>query len=160
MDTRDAAASKIVEKHVWWAAGAGLVPIPVLDMAAVTAVNLKMIKEISAAYDVEYREDRTRAIIGALTGGVATGLLGRSTVANTVLRTIPFIGQTVASLSLSIFGSAATYAVGKVFIQHYAAGGTLLDFDPEKARAFFSEQYEKGKRLVTRKRGAEPGLAV
>lgn len=156
MDTRDAAASKIVERYIWWSAGAGLVPIPLLDAAAMAAINLKMVKELSAVYEVDYQEDRVKAIIGSLTGGAAAGLLGRSTVANTVLRTIPLIGQTVASLSMSVFGGATTYAVGKVFIQHYAAGGTLLDFDPDKARAFFSEQYEKGKRMVTRKRGVEP----
>jgi uncharacterized protein (DUF697 family) len=155
MDTRDAAANTIVERHVWYAVGAGMVPIPLLDAAAMAAINLWMVKELSAVYEVDYSEDRVKAVVGALTGGAAAGLLGRSTIANTVLKSIPFLGQTVAALSMSVFGGATTYAVGKVFIQHYAAGGTLLDFDPEKARAFFADQYEKGKRLVTRKR-AEP----
>jgi hypothetical protein len=52
---------------------------------------------------------------------------------------------------MSVFGGAFTYAVGQVFIQHYATGGTMLDFDTTKARTFMSEQYEKGKQLLRRK---------
>jgi hypothetical protein len=32
----------------------------------------------------------------------------------------------------------------------------MLDFEPQKVRNFFSEQYEKGKRMVTRKPASEP----
>lgn len=159
MDERDSAAETIVETHVWYAAGVGLIPVPFIDMAAVTGVNLVMIKKLSATYGVEFKEDRVKAIIGAMAGGVSTGLLARSTAATTALRTIPLVGQVVASLRMSLYGSALTYAVGRVFVQHYAAGGTLLDFDPAKARAFFGEQLEKGKQLVKRKPAPSPATA-
>ena len=29
-------------------------------------------------------------------------------------------------------------SVGRVFIQHFASGGTFLDFDPESVRKHFS----------------------
>ena len=34
--------------------------------------------------------------------------------------------------------AGAAYAVGKVFIQHFASGGTFLTFDPEKVRAHYA----------------------
>ena len=43
---------------------------------------------------------------------------------------------------------ASTYAVGQVFIQHFESGGTFLDFDPDKVKAYFAEQVEKGKLVV------------
>ncbi len=158
MDTRDTAAQKIVERHVWYSAGAGLIPVPIVDMAAITAVNVKMIKELSTHYGVEFKEDRGKAIVGSLAGGLTTGLLAQNPAANTILRTIPLIGQTVAALSMSVFGSAFTYAVGQVFVQHYATGGTMLDFDLAKARTFVGEQYQKGKQMFRRK-SAEPSPA-
>jgi uncharacterized protein (DUF697 family) len=154
MAEHEPAAGKIVEKHVWYAAGAGLIPVPLVDMAVITGINLNLIKALSAQYGVEFREDRGKAIVGALAGGLSAGVLAQNPVANGILRAIPLIGQTVAALSMSVFGGAFTYAVGQVFIQHYATGGTMLDFDTSKARTLMSEQFEKGKQLLRRKPAA------
>ena len=155
MAERDIAANKIVEKHIWYAAGAGLIPVPLVDMAVITAVNLKMIKELSLHYGVEFKEDRGKAIVGSLAGGISTGLLAQNPAATGILRAIPLVGQTIASLGMSVFGGAFTYAVGQVFVQHFATGGTMLDFDAAKAKTFVSEQYEKGKQMLRRKPAAE-----
>ncbi len=161
MDNRDAAAQAIVEKYLWWSVGAGMIPIPLVDFAAVTAVNLRMLRELSAVYGVDFSEDKAKAAIGSLTAGLATGVLGQSRTVASALKTIPVVGQTVASVAASVIGAGTTYATGRVFVQHYASGGTLLDFNPESVRAFFKEQYEKGKRFVTRRpaAGAEPSPA-
>jgi hypothetical protein len=39
--------------------------------------------------------------------------------------------------------AGATYIIGKVFIQHFASGGTLLDFNPPDYREFIKAQREK-----------------
>jgi hypothetical protein len=36
------------------------------------------------------------------------------------------------------FSAGATYMIGRAFIQHFASGGTLLDFDPPDYRKFVS----------------------
>jgi hypothetical protein len=36
--------------------------------------------------------------------------------------------------------AGATYAIGKAFIQHFASGGTLLDFNPPDYREFIRAQ--------------------
>ncbi len=33
---------------------------------------------------------------------------------------------------MPIYSGAATWAIGKVFIHHFALGGTFLNFDPQK----------------------------
>src|SRR5262245_28182658 len=119
MEERDLAAEKMVDRHMWYAAGVGLVPIPLVDIAAVTGIQVLMIKAMSENYGVEFKEDRVRMILGALVGGATTGLLGGSYVAASMLRAVPLVGQTLVGLRLSIYGAAVTYAVGKVFAQHY-----------------------------------------
>jgi len=155
MDTPENAAQKIIERHIWYSAGAGLIPVPLLDMAVITGINVKMIKELSAHYGVEFKEDQGKAIVGSLAAGLSTGIVARSPVTTSFLRAIPLIGQTVAALGMSVFGGAFTYAVGQVFVQHYATGGTMLDFDLAKAKSYVGEQYQKGKQMLRRK-PAEP----
>ena len=43
---------------------------------------------------------------------------------------------------------ASTYAVGKVFVQHFEMGGTLLDFDPTKTKEFFAREYKEGQKVA------------
>jgi uncharacterized protein (DUF697 family) len=159
MSDKEVAAQATVEKYMWWAVAAGVLPVPLLDLAAVAAIDLKMIKELSAEYGVDFDEDQGKAIVASLAGGVTSGMIARSMGVISLLKAIPFVGQSAATLSMSIFGGAATYAIGKVFTQHYASGGTMLDLDMDKTRKFFSEQYEKGKALVMRKRAPEPAPA-
>jgi len=137
----DTAANSIVRKYMLWAMGAGLVPIPWVDMAAIAGVQLKMLSELAEKYQVVFSESGGKAIIGTLVssiipGQIASGLLGGA------IKMIPFIGF----ITVPAFAGASTYALGKVFAQHFASGGTFLNFDPEKVRKHFQEQFEKGKK--------------
>ncbi len=135
-------ASNIVNKYIWWAAGGGAIPVPVFDIAAVSAVQLKMIKTLSEHYDIEFKHDWGKSFIAALLGGIAADQLTRSSITSWA-KSIPVIGI-VANLSMPIYSGAMTYAVGKVFIQHFESGGTFLDFDPEKVKAYFAEMFKEG----------------
>jgi hypothetical protein len=52
-------------------------------------------------------------------------------------------GQMVGALTMPVFSAAATYVIGKVFIQHFATGGTLLDFNPPDYREFIKAQKDR-----------------
>ena len=65
-----------------------------------------------------------------------------------LIKAIPFIGQTTSAITMPIVAGAATYAVGKVFQRHFASGGTVSDFDPKKSKGFFKEKYEEGKAIA------------
>ena len=47
--------------------------------------------------------------------------------------------------AMPTLNAAISYAVGKVFIQHFESGGTFLDFDPKKVRAYFEDQFREGR---------------
>jgi len=49
---------------------------------------------------------------------------------------------------MPVVSGAFTYAIGKVFIQHFASGETFLTFDPEKVRDYYTEMFEEGKKVA------------
>ncbi|HQW70702.1 MAG TPA: DUF697 domain-containing protein, partial [Saprospiraceae bacterium] len=46
-------ADAIIRNSVIFASGAGLIPIPIADFMAVTAVQLEMIRRLSKLYEVD-----------------------------------------------------------------------------------------------------------
>jgi hypothetical protein len=58
---------------------------------------------------------------------------------------------------MPVVSAGATYVIGKVFIQHFASGGTLLDFNPPDYREFIKAQKEK---LAARSPAAPPATPV
>ena len=111
---------KIIKEHVLWSLGAGLVPLPLIDVAAVTVVQLDMIKQICRSYGKNYSDSEGKVLLSALTGGTLARL-GAS-----ALKALPGIGTLLGGVSMSIMAGASTYAVGRVAIMHFETGGTLF----------------------------------
>jgi len=113
-------AQKIVDRHKNYAALGGLVPVPVANIGAVTAVNLRMVRQLSALYEVPFERDRTRALIVALVGGAVPTGVGTATT-TTLMWVIPgglLIGLGAAALT----AGALTRGIGRVFIESFEAG--------------------------------------
>lgn len=135
-------ARKIVTNYMWWSMGAGLIPVPFADLVAVAGVQLKMLADIAKVYGVEFQETRTKALIGSLTGFVVPGTVG------SLLKAVPVVGSLVGATSVVLFCGASTYALGKVFIQHFESGGTFLTFDPAKVKEHFQKEFEAGRKMA------------
>ena len=56
---------------------------------------------------------------------------------------MPVIGTAIGQLTMAAVSAPATWVLGKVFIQHFASGGTLLDFNPPDYREFIKAQRER-----------------
>jgi uncharacterized protein (DUF697 family) len=114
---RRSAARKIVERHRTYAAVGGLFPLPVVNIAGVTAINMRMVKQLSDLYRVPFERDRTRSmIIGLMGGAVPTGL-GAAT-ASTLVFVVP--GSALFGLAVcAIFAGALTRGIGLVFLEHF-----------------------------------------
>jgi len=140
------ATDPIVRKWTYVAAGAGLIPIPMADLAAIVAVQLKLVADLSAHYGVPFYRNQGKAALGALTGGIASRQL--APLLGSALKAIPVVGQFGGVAASTLSAGAATYAVGRVFDLHFSNGGTLLDFDAAKVKSVFTREYEKGKQVV------------
>jgi uncharacterized protein (DUF697 family) len=142
---------------MWIAGGVGLVPLPFINMAGITALQLRMLQVLSESYEVPFSKDLGKKIVGALLGSlVPASLSGRlGTLAALMGRSIHVMGPAgfiVGTLSMPVFAGAATYAIGKVFIQHFESGGTFLDFEPAKVREYFRRQFQRGRDLTSEAR--------
>ena len=137
-ETREQMASKLVDRFALWSGVAGLVPVPVLDVAAVGGLQIQMVRRISQIYDVDFSENRGKALIASLAGSMIPASSGIG--AASVLKAIPVIGTIAGGFVMPALSAGATYAIGKAFIQHFATGGTLLDFNPPDYRQFIKAQ--------------------
>jgi uncharacterized protein (DUF697 family) len=143
----DSKASEVVDRYVAWSAAAGVIPVPLLDMMAVGGLQLHMLRRIAEIYepanDVHFSEERGKAVIASLVGTGTATMTGVGL--SSLLKTFPGVGTILASLSMPALAAASTYAIGHVFIKHFASGGTLLNFKPEDYREFIKAQAEKAR---------------
>lgn len=142
----EAEVDSIITKSVYASVAVGLVPIPVVDFVGMTAIQLKMLHSLAEAYGVEFSENRGKAIIGSLISGFLPLTLLRPVAS--FIKVIPVIGQTTGAVTMSILGGASTYAVGRVFSQHFASGGTFLDLDTSKVKDKFKHYFDEGKKAA------------
>jgi uncharacterized protein (DUF697 family) len=119
---RRAQAQKIVARHRNYAAVGGLCPLPVANIAALTAINIRMVQQLSALYQVPFQRDRTRSFIVGLIGGVVPTGIGLAT-SSTLMWIIP--GGLLAGLGASAVTAAAlTRGIGLVFVESFESGAT------------------------------------
>ena len=142
---RDELASKLVDRFSLWSGAAGLIPVPIVDVAAVGGVQLQMLRRLSEIYDVPFTENRGKSILASLAGSLIPASTATTTAmgVGSLMKGLPGIGTAIGALSMPVFSAGATYVIGKVFIQHFASGGTLLDFNPPDYREFIKAQKEK-----------------
>ncbi len=145
--TRELTADNLIKDYVLASVAASIVPIAFFDIAAVVAIQLRMIQKLSQLYGKPFTDRLGRKVIYALAGGVV-GYGAGYFVAASATKMIPGIGWMVGMVSLPVVAGGATYAVGRSIVKHYEEGGTLLDFNASKMREFYKEQFEKGKDLA------------
>lgn len=151
--SRDEAALTLVNRFALWSGVAGLIPVPVIDIAAVGGLQIQMVRRLSQIYDVEFSENRTKAIVASLVGSLIPATSGIG--AASLLKAVPVLGTITAGFVMPALSAGATYAIGKAFIQHFASGGTLLDFNPPDYREFIKAQRDMWDSRRSGKSGSE-----
>lgn len=145
--TRLLQAEAIIHRNVLWALGAGVLPIALFDVIAVSAVQVKLLKELSDHYGIAFREGLAKKLVGSLLaglGGVGFGVMLGASLA----KLVPVVGTALGIVSVPIAAGAFTSAIGRVFVMHFESGGTFLDFDPARMREHFRAEFEAAKDKV------------
>lgn len=138
---RQARALQIVKANCGWSTAAGVIPVPLLDLAAICAVQYRMVRQLTDLYGIPYNARAVDSIVGALVGSGGVFLV--SAPAASLLKVVPVVGAFLSTFVVPAAAAASTYALGKVFIQHFEAGGTLLSLDPEAHRAYYYEEFRR-----------------
>ena len=88
MSDKDVAAQEIVKRYALYAAGAGLIPIPVADFAAITALEVKMLHDLGDMYGVPFSQETVRPIVASLIGGYSATKVGYG-VGGSMMKSVP-----------------------------------------------------------------------
>ena len=141
--SRTAQANKIVRNHCIISGALGIVPIPPLGVALITANGLKMVHKLSTIYGVEFNKDIGKSAIGSFLAACGTfSISGR--LAWGLSTALPVAVPVIGVVTRPIFSTALMYLMGKIFIQHFESGGTFLTFDPQKVRGHYAEEFQQG----------------
>jgi uncharacterized protein (DUF697 family) len=103
----------------------------------------KMVYSLSVLYNVSFVRNIGSSLIVSLLAGFIPVTFAAGFAS--LLKLIPGFGSIAGSLSMSVLAGSLTYAVGRVFVQHFESGGTFLDFDPTAVRGAFAKAFEQGK---------------
>jgi uncharacterized protein (DUF697 family) len=118
-------ANSIVERHTAYAAVGGIIPVPIVNVASITAVIVRMVKRLSDLYGIPFERDRARAIVVGLMGGAMPTGLGAVTT-STLFYVVPGSGLVGLAVS-SIAAVACTRSIGRIFVEHFETGSSLHD---------------------------------
>lgn len=132
----------IIKNHMIFSMTAGAIPIPLADIAAVTAIQMDMIRQIADQHGVPYDANRGKSFAGAL-AGATLARLGAS-----VVKSLPGVGTIIGVGTQVVLSGASTYALGSLFDRHFSEGGTLIDFNVDRLRERYDHLVTEGKQLA------------
>lgn len=147
----DKVAQKIIMNHILWGMGMGLIPLPLIDVAAVTAVQLDMLRQLADHYDVDFNKSVGKGFISSLAGSTIAAIGG------SMIKAIPGIGSIIGGVSQAVLSGASTFAVGQVAVRHFYNGGTFLNFRAEDFKDYYKEMFFKGKQVAEDLRNKKSG---
>ena len=127
-DTRRVEGEELTNLYAGWAGAAGGVPIPALDVALVTSIQIKLLSSLARIYDVDFSKHRLRSILGSILGGGAPLVIGGA--AQTALP-IAFgsiskaafgFGTLIGAVTVGAASYASTLLIGKLFMAALESG--------------------------------------
>jgi uncharacterized protein (DUF697 family) len=135
---KDKAGLRIVRRYTTVSFVAGFIPIPFVDLAAITASQLAMLSEIAGIYETGKvaNKERLRIVVSSVLGSVVPQGLTVG-FAGSAIKALPVIGTAAGMVLMPALSSAVTFALGRAFISHFESGGTVLDLDPEKLKEYY-----------------------
>lgn len=118
------------------AGAAAAVPIPMIDIPLVLALQAKMYHTVASIYNQPTSKTRLTEILTTLGVSYASRMAGRE-----LLKVIPGVGSAVAAL----YTGASTYALGRTlcFYFSYAMQGDMPD--AQALRDLYKQEYEAGR---------------
>ncbi|MEM9971940.1 MAG: DUF697 domain-containing protein [Pseudomonadota bacterium] len=146
---RELRAENLIKGYVVATVAASAVPVPVLDLAASLAIQLRMIQRLSQLYGHSFSERAARNTISAL-GGSVLGVGAGYTLGMSFAKIIPGVGWMIGMATVPVVAGASTYAIGRVVMAHFEGGGTLSSLNAKNMRAYYNEQFEKGKAIAAK----------
>lgn len=154
--TRRLRADVIITRHAALAAGSGLIPLPLVDLGGILAVQVAMIYLLCDIWDSPFSKDAAKGVVLSAVATAIPGANVRTMFLSSIAKAIPVIGTGAAAIATPTLAAAATLGLGKLFVEHLESGGTLLTFKASKIKDYAKKLVTDAERLVK----AEPKAAT
>lgn len=139
----------IINSHLGFAMVAGAIPFPVIDVLAVTAIQIDMLAHLARNYEIDFDKERGKSIVSSLVGSTIGSFLGRAGAS--AVKGIPGIGTLLGIGSQVILSGASTYAIGKAFQGHFQNNGNLFNINLDEMKKKFEEFLKQGETIAKEK---------
>lgn len=136
--------NSIIKSNSLYASASGLIPIPTVDIAANTAIQVRMVAQLCDEYNINFSQQAVKSIVTILIASI----LPRATIGYSLFslaKSVPVVGSLLGVATMPALNYAVTWAVGRVFSWHFARGGTLENIDTAEMSEKFAEEVENGK---------------
>lgn len=140
----DQQVDAIIKKYSGISITSGFIPVPLLDIGALAAIQVKMIKDIGKLHGLDLPKDYGKSIVLNALAASPLAALGGS-----VLKIVPVLGSALSALSFHAYAAASTHAHGKVFHQAFLKGGSTLDHTWDKMKGSYKSTFSKFKSTET-----------
>lgn len=135
---------EVIRHHAWLTMGAGALPVAVLDLWAVAAIQVEMIRQLCDVYQVPFEKQKIKAVVAA----ASVSLLARGGV-RYFMKRMPLVGPVLGGASVALMTGASTLALGHLFSSHLEAGGEMSEFPPRRWKKLFLETVAEAMKKVT-----------
>jgi len=115
---RQASGHLVVERHANLATIAGLIPLPWVDLVAITAIVDRMLRRLSRLYGQPLDGSRSKQLAAAMLTGMAAP--GIASFATTGLMSMTPGPNLVATVITSVSAAVLVRIVGEVYLTHLA----------------------------------------
>ncbi len=129
-------------------ATAALGALPLMDLAAVPAIQARLLQVLATIHGVPWTRRSTAEFLALLGTGVAMGY-GARMAGRSLAKLIPGWGQTAGAAWAAASSGATTYALGKSACLYLQARRSGLSIDPEPLRKEFSRALRQGRNLIS-----------
>ena len=111
-----------------WAAASGGIPFPLIDMAIITGVQVRLVTSLAKLYGVSLSKHRARLVLLSITGGgtvVAAGgvakiaLPGTISLLGSASKSAIGFGTVLGSIAIGAFAYSSTILIGKLFMDTF-----------------------------------------
>jgi uncharacterized protein (DUF697 family) len=142
-------AMHTIKNHAMTAMGVGILPVPGLDLIALTGVQLSLLRKIGGLYGFTLSDETGKKLLGSVLGGYLPLVIAGPV--SSVLKFIPGVGIAAGVLAQSTLAGATTYAVGKLFLQHFETGGNFFNVKTKEMGQKLKQQVQEGKDFLKKR---------
>ena len=144
---RNALARDVVRRATYWSIPVGFIPIPILNILCLAAVQIIMVFNLCRIYGIPFEKKSVYAVICALLSATIAGS-GSEIIKKFILDGTPVLGTVIALITQPVLCYVATLTIGRVFIVHIESQKDLNNFDVAGHSSFTAQDFNRESKAV------------